>query len=135
MSSSSTIAAMEQALQQEYYVVFTYSGVITDFGDQRPFSAVVGAERRHVDSLAGLFVKRELSLPASIWNVDNVPSFVTLAEACGEAVEIERAIVAMYQELLLLELPADVSVVFESHLGASLDQHLPAFQRCASRSE
>jgi hypothetical protein len=40
----------------------------------------------------------------------------------------------MYQELLLLDLPTDVASVFESHLTASLEQHVPAFQRCASGS-
>jgi hypothetical protein len=134
LSSSAALEAMERAVQQEYYALFTYGGVIMDFGDQRPFSAVVDAEQRHVDSIVGLFVKRQLSVPESIWNADNVPRFGTLSAACDEGVEIERAIVAMYQELLLLDLPTDVASVFESHLTASLEQHLPAFQRCASGS-
>lgn len=134
LASSATVEAIGEALQGEYYALFTYARVVADFGEVRPFANVVGAEQRHADSIAALLVMRGLDVPASAWDESNVPTFDTLIEACAGGKDVELATIAMYRELLLLELPADVGKVFERHLAVSLEQHLPAFERCLGRA-
>jgi hypothetical protein len=51
--------------------------------------------------------------------------------ACAAGVVAERENIALYDDLLKQDLPADVRQVFESNRSASLLAHLPAFQRCA----
>ena len=63
------------ALQDEYHAEETYLRVLADLGDVLPFYNVVYAEQRHSASLAGLLERRGLAVPASEWNVNNVPRF------------------------------------------------------------
>jgi hypothetical protein len=69
-------------------------------------------------------------VPVSDWSGDNVPGFATLAQACAAGVDAELANIALYDELLKGDLPADVRRVFENVRAASLNSHLPAFERC-----
>jgi hypothetical protein len=46
-------------------------------------------------------------------------------------VAAEIANVAMYDGFLLLDLPDDVRTVFGNLRSASLDQHLPTFEKCS----
>jgi hypothetical protein len=131
--TSEVIGAMSEAIQDEYHALFTYTGVITDLGGLPPFVSIRDAEGRHVDSIRGLFATRGLAPPSSVWNESNVPDFALLTDACRAGKEIERTNVAMYEGFLLLELPADVRMVFLNLLTASRDQHLPAFERCINR--
>lgn len=124
------IAALDEAIQGEYYLEAMYERVLTDFGDVKPFSRVVRAETKHVAALAKRYTKYTLDVPMSEWNADNVPTFDTRLEACAAAIEAEAANVAMYDALLLEELPARIQTVFESLKAASMDNHLPAFTRC-----
>jgi len=71
-----------------------------------------------------------MAVPASEWDADNVPRFSTLAAACAAAVDAELANIAIYDGFFALDLPADVRTVFENNRRASLQKHLPAFERC-----
>lgn len=124
-------AAMERAILDEYQAEATYSRVIEDFGEVIPFTNVVYAEERHSESIGYLYRSRDLSVPANPWNRDNVARFRSLAEACAAAAETEERNIAMYDELLALELPLDVGNVFGNNRRASLEHHLPAFLVCA----
>jgi hypothetical protein len=131
--SSEVMDAMNDTLQEEYYSFFTYSGVVADFGEVSPFDNIDDAEQRHVNTIGALFASRGLDVPASIWDGSNTPEFDVLTDACAAGKVIELATIAMYQESLLLDLPLDVRTVFLSHLTASVEQHLPAFERCLDR--
>ena len=63
---SEVLAAMTEAIQDEYRAEVIYLGVMDDFGEVRPFTNIVYAEVRHSDALALLFQARGLqSLPVS----------------------------------------------------------------------
>ena len=85
----------------------------------------------HIGAAANLFVKRDLTPPASTWTLDNVPLFASIPAACTGGVAAEQENIAMYDRLLQQELPADVQRVFQNLRTASLEHHLPAFENCA----
>ena len=120
------------ALQEEYLAESTYRRVLADFGDEvMPFSVIADSEQRHVEALLGLFTKREWAAPDSVWNTGNVAGFATLHAACAGGVAVEVEDVALYDRLLARDdLPCDATNVFTHLRAASLDSHLPAFERC-----
>ena len=123
-------AAIVTALQDEFHAEQTYRGVLTAFSNPLPFANIIQAEQRHAAALSSLLASRGIAVPASTWNAGNVPTFATLIEACSVAADAEVANIALYDDLLSLELPADVRTVFTNNRRASLEGHLPAFQRC-----
>jgi hypothetical protein len=131
MQEQAVLAAMEEAIQDEYKAELIYEKVLTDFGPVRPFVNIINAEVRHSESLAQLFQTRGLVVPASKWSPEEIPGFSSLSEACraGVLAEIENA--EIYGKYFDLELPADVRRVFENNHRASLENHLRAFQRCS----
>jgi len=122
--------AMNQSIQDEYHAEFVYARVIADFGDVQPFYNIINAEQRHSEAVGRVFINHELAVPASEWNLGNVPSFGSLPAACAAAVEAEIANIALYDEILTLELPQDARNVFTNIRAASLEKHLPAFEAC-----
>lgn len=130
-SSPDMIAAMAEAIQDEYKAENTYLRVLADFGPQLPFQNIVFAEERHSQALAWLFQKREMEVPLSQWHLDNVARFGTVQEACAAAVQAELDNIAMYDRFFAVELARDVGNVFENNREASLTRHLPAFRRCS----
>lgn len=125
------VDALTVAIQDEYHAQAVYERILADFGSVRPFSAIVGAERQHAASLAGLFQARGLAVPASAWNLDNVPRFSSVTAACAAAAQAERDNVAVYDAYPTAALPLDVARVFANNRWASLNNHLPAFLRCS----
>jgi len=131
MQDSAVLAAMEEAIQDEYKAELIYEKVIDDFGSVRPFANIMGAEVRHSQALARLFEARGLPVPTSLWSEQEIPRFSSLTEACqaGVTAEIENA--EIYEKYFGLDLPSDVRMVFENNQRASLENHLRAFQRCS----
>lgn len=125
-------AAMEEAIVDEYRAETIYTGVVADFGAFAPFTNVLTAEQRHSAAIANLFVNRGLAAPVNTWTLATVPHFATFREACAAGVVAEQENIAIYDRYLGLDLPTDVRQVFESNRAASLLNHLPAFQRCAT---
>ena len=124
-------AALDRSIQDEYRSETTYQGVINDLGQLMPFVNVLTAEQRHSATIAEMFTRRALSLPANAWTLATVPHYSASTEACQAAAIAERANVAMYDELLRLALPSDVRQGFANIRAASLLNHLPAFERCS----
>ena len=122
------VASMTTAIQDEYRAQATYAQVLVDLGDMTPFSNIVKAEVTHIAAIGGLFTSRELPVPGSA--LGEVPTYDTRLAACEAAVIGETGNVAIYDGLLLLELPNDVRNVFTNLRLASLEQHLPAFENC-----
>jgi hypothetical protein len=125
-------AVLVSALQEEYLAEWTYQRVLADFGaNVMPFAAIVRSEQQHALAIVSLFEKRGWTAPSSVWNLNNVPTFDTLPSACegGVAVEIEDA--ELYDVLFVRgDLPCDAVTVFTNLRAASLESHLPAFERC-----
>ena len=125
------LAILNADIQDEYRAEAIYRGVLLDFGaETRPFSNIVLAEQWHATAVAGLFTTRGLGVPASLWSPANVPRFTTLRAACAAAVQAEVENIALYDSQLGASLPDDVLRVLQSNRAASLNNHLPAFQRC-----
>lgn len=124
------LAAMDEAIQDEYRAHFTYKGVVEDIEPDFPFGPISDAEESHYSALANLYSKRGLPVPASTWSLSNVPRYGTLQAACAASVQGEIENIAIYDRLLLLALPDDVKRVFGNLRAASNDQHLPKFQSC-----
>jgi hypothetical protein len=122
--------ALNRSIADEYRAETIYQGVIDDFGPLAPFVNVLTAEQRHSASIAQLFATRGQTPPAQSFTVATVPHFSSVAAACAAAAQAERDNVAMYDQLLLLTLPADVQRVFQNVRAASLLNHLPTFERC-----
>jgi hypothetical protein len=123
--------ALQRSLQDEYRAEAIYQGVVTDLGKVLPFVNVLTAEERHSASIERLYTMRGLIIPVSDWTVANVPRFATVQAACLAGVTAERENIAIYDDLLRSELPADVRQVFTNNRSASLVSHLPAFERCS----
>lgn len=129
--SEAVLEAMHATIQDEYRAELIYQRVMGDFGPVRPFVNIINAEVRHSDAIGGLYVTRGLPVPPSQWRWEEVPAFSSLSEACEAGIQAEIDNAGIYDEYLDLELPTDVRRVFENNRRASIQNHLPAFQRCS----
>ncbi len=121
-----------EALQEEYKAEMLYRSVLQTFGAETvPFALVEPAEARHVEALQMLFARRQMTPPASIWSPGSFPPFASVPLACAAGVTAEREDAAFYTPYLnRADLPQDVRNVFMNLQRASLENHLPAFERC-----
>ena len=129
-TTAEVLAAMAIAIQDEYHAENVYLRVLADFGNVFPFSRIVNAEQRHSAAVAHLYANRGLEAPGSEWNLDNVPRFGSIQEACAAAAQAEIDNIALYDSYLDFVLPPDVRNVFTNNRAASLNNHLPAFEAC-----
>ncbi len=128
----SLVEALDRAYADEAAAIRLYSDYIDAFGDRPPFSNIVHAEVRHADAVLGLYATLGLTPPTIPQRDSDIPA--DRAEACRLAADSERDNVAMYDELLRLDAVRDRPAVvraFEHLRWASLERHLPAFERCA----
>lgn len=127
-----TVAALEEALEDEHKARATYRAVLAAFGPVRPFANIVESEGRHAAALERLFARHGLVAPQDQWE-GRVAAPPTLAEACEAAVAAEVENAAMYDRLLAQVTTCDVRAVLERLRDASQQNHLPAFRRCLAR--
>lgn len=130
--NSAEIAALHEALDDEYQAYTTYGQVIEDFGEVRPFINVRDAEGRHIDALLGLFARYGLEVPSNTWS-GRVKRYRRVRDACADAVEAEISNAALYDRLAASTTHPDLLAVFGRLRAASQERHLPAFQRCIGR--
>jgi hypothetical protein len=126
-------AALERAYADELRAEAMYRQVLADLGAVRPFAHTAHAESRHSEMILGAFRRRGEEPPAKPV-LAAPPRFASVTAACAGAVRWEEENVTLYDELLALELPADVRAVLEHNRIVSLEHHLPAFRRCAGSS-
>jgi hypothetical protein len=131
-------AALGSALQDERHAEAFYAAVIKEFGQTRPFSNIIDAERQHELMLIGLYETYGVAVPENGYangtlKAPAVPK--TLVEACSIGVEAEIANRELYDRQLLPAVAAysDITLVMQRLRDASENNHLPAFQRCVSR--
>lgn len=114
------------ATQDEYAARAEYELILEDYGTVRPFSNILRAEETHIDTLLPLFAEYGISAPADEGAARAaLPDNLTSAYQTGVNAEVTN--IAMYEQFLEQDLPADVRVVFESLMHAS-ENHLRAFQ-------
>ena len=124
--------ALALALQEEYKAEFLYRSVLGTFGPGTvPFAVIAESEARHVEALQMLLTRRQMALPASVWAPSSFAPFGSISEACAAGVVAEQEDAAFYTPYLgRADLPQDVRNVFTNLQRASLESHLPAFERC-----
>ena len=123
-------ALITEAIIDEYRAEAIYRGVVAAHGAVSPFQNIIGAEERHSTSLARLFSNRGWAVPEDPWTLETVPHFTSVPGACAAGVEAEIENAALYDALFADDLPLDVVTVFRNNQAASLERHLPAFERC-----
>jgi hypothetical protein len=131
-------AALGSALQDERHAEAFYAAIMAKFGDARPFSNIVEAERQHEAMLIGLYETYSVAVPENGYTTGALEAPAapeTLLEACKIGVEAEIANRDLYDGNLLPAVAAypDITVVLQRLRDASEENHLPAFQRCANR--
>ena len=126
------LAALGEALDDEYRARATYRAVIDRFGEVRPFANIVEAEQRHIDALLGVYRRRNVEVPTDRWagRID-VPE--SLGAACELSVQAEIDNAAMYTRLIRRVDDPEVQRIMSHLQRASRDRHLPAFRRCVER--
>ena len=125
--------ALIEALDDEYKASATYAHIISIFGEIRPFTNIMEAEKRHIKALLPLFEKYGFDIPENSW-LSNIAAPDSILHACQAGVEAEIENAEMYNRLLANTLAyEDVQQVFKNLQRASQKNHLPAFQRCVER--
>lgn len=130
--SSSEIAALHAALDDEYQAWATYDQVIADFAEVLPFANIRESEARHIQALMALFRAYDLAIPENPWP-GKVSRFGSVREACEAGIAAEVANAGLYERLFAATQRPDILAVFQRLHEASQDRHLPAFRRCAGR--
>ena len=126
--------ALIEALDDEYKASATYAHIISIFGEIRPFTNILEAEKRHIKALFPLFEKYGFDIPENSWG-KRVETPNSILEACQAGVEAEIENAEMYHRLLAATQGyADVQQVFKNLQRASQENHLSAFQRCVERN-
>lgn len=125
--------ALEVALQDEYKSRAVYNRVLADFGEVRPFSNIVHAEGRHVAMLTQLYTRYGVPVPADAW-ATRVPAFDSLLAAAQASVQGEIDNGSLYDELLADVTNPELRSVFTALQYATMERHLPAFQRFVDRA-
>ncbi len=133
MGDAPTIAALREALDDEYRARATYRKVIEKFGPVRPFVNIIAAEERHAGALIALFERFGVEPPQDQWQ-SRVTAPHTLLEACRAGVQAEIENAAMYERLLPQIGDAEAHAVMRRLQRASQERHLPAFKRCLERT-
>ena len=131
--SENEVSALNDALDDEYKARATYDQVIDDFGPVRPFINIRDAESRHIDALRGLYGQYGIEPPADA-RAGNAPTFDTVEAACEAAVQAEIENGDLYDRIMSSTDRPDILRVFTNLRDASVERHLPAFQRCLDRS-
>jgi hypothetical protein len=130
-------SALLRALDDEYHAEAVYAATLDKFGNVRPFSNIIKAERKHQAALITLMNTYGVAVPENSWlsaakPLPTLPD--TLAEVCaiGFKAEIDNA--RLYDQDLLPAVAGfeDIVTVFKALSSASTNNHLPAFQRCAA---
>lgn len=131
-------AALASALQDERHAEAYYSVVLAKFGDVKPFSNIIEAERRHEAMLLDLYKTYGVSVPENGYangtvKVPEAPA--SLVDACKSGIDAEIANRDLYDKQLLPAVSSypDITSVMQRLRDASEKNHLAAFQRCVSR--
>jgi hypothetical protein len=119
------------ALNDEYMAMATYQQINTDFNNPRPFVNIVEAEMRHAERLKGLFAKYGIAIPENPWP-GSVEKFTSVVEACNAGIDGEILNRDLYTRLFKTTNRQDIIATYKDLQRASEENHLPAFERCAT---
>ncbi|WP_271440000.1 ferritin-like domain-containing protein [Pontixanthobacter luteolus] len=125
--------ALELALADEYLAEATYTAVLKKFGDVRPFSNIISAERHHADLVKAEMDRLGLEYSPGNDLIGQIEAPETLLSACETGVTAEEENIALYDRLLPGIVDPQVRETLTKLQWASRERHLPAFERCVAR--
>lgn len=128
--SETTIGYLQAAIADERKALATYQAVMDEFGNVKPFINIARAEEQHISMLKGLFDKYGVEIPSDTTVVGTLPS--TLSEVCAVGVQAEIDNDQLYQDMIGNIQEKDIKDIFTSLAAASINMHLPAFERCSN---
>jgi hypothetical protein len=131
--NTETQQALLAAVDDERKARAFYAAVMKKHGDIRPLSNIILAEERHAAALLALCRKYGVAVPEDRWASEKFDVPDRLSDVCALAAQAERDNVAIYDRLLGSVREPDIRQVMERLRAASLENHLPAFERCAGR--
>jgi rubrerythrin len=123
-------AALLRAIDEEHRSEALYESLVAQVGVRSPFQPIARSERRHAWILESLAVAHGLELPTNTSATTKQSEVANVAAACRAGVESEKKTIALYDDLLKVELPQDLRRPFEHLRAASAERHLPAFEGC-----
>jgi hypothetical protein len=122
---------LNYAIQDEYLAQAEYAYIIEKFGNSRPFSNIIKAEKKHIEMLVPIFEKYKIFVPENI-AANYLIKTSSIKESLSAGVQAEIENIDMYKHFLKQDLPGDVKVLFERLMKAS-QNHLRAFKKALSR--
>lgn len=125
-------AALDEAIDDERHAIAFYAAVMEQFGERRPFSRIIEAERRHEGALLKQYERLSLTPPDDAWADHEFIVPATFQEACDIAVVAEIKNKALYDGLISGAHDDELRTVFTNLGNASQERHLPAFRRHGS---
>lgn len=124
---------LERALGDERQAETHLDAVTAQFGETplRQSGLTDRVQKRASTRIAALLAAHGAKVPEGVSAEEK--SYVTLGTACERGVELEAATIESYDDALRLDLlPADVRCLFTQLRRSAVEQHMPAYQRCAS---
>ena len=118
------------SLNDEYHAWAIYDQVIADFGEVRPFTNIRSSETQHISRVVDLLESYGVPVPENPWP-GQVPQFDSVGDAAAAAAQAEIDNAGLYDRLFASTDREDILLVYENLQRASLENHLPAFERAA----
>lgn len=130
-ANEATAMALRATLEDELTAQALYAAILSKHGEVRPFTNIIRAEERHAQLLRTLMERHHVD--ASGVTARALPEIPATVPECAElGAKIERDNVAMYDRFVGVATDADIKAAFERLRAASLNNHLPAFERIAA---
>ena len=118
----------------EYAAYATYAAIIDTYGTANPFPNIMASEARHIEALTSILDAYGVPYPEENPYLGTIEVPESLAAAAQAGVDAELANVDLYaQQLEAVEDYSEIHNVFVNLQSASLNQHLPAFERAVAR--
>ncbi len=114
----------------EYAAYATYAAILEEYGNVRPYAQIMKAEAQHIRALTTLLDRYGIEYPTVNPYLGKVDAPSSLLEAAQAGIDAEKANVEMYDDqLALVAAYPDIARVLGNLRAASLNSHLPAFER------
>jgi rhodanese-related sulfurtransferase len=126
-----TKQALIDSLTDERKAEATYQAIINKFGQVRPFINIIEAEKRHQSMLLPLFEKYGVEIPKNEFDAAKITIPESLVDSCKAGIQAEKDNAAMYDKFFQFVAEEDIKTVFTHLRDASIQNHLPAFERCS----
>lgn len=126
-----TKQALIDSLTDERKAEATYQAIINKFGQVRPFINIIEAEKRHQLMLMPLFEKYGVEVPKNEFDPTKISVPESLIDSCKAGITAEKENAALYDKFFQFVKEEDIKEVFTYLQRASVQNHLPAFERCS----